>query len=314
MPPVFHLCLLLAVSLASPWAASQQDAYPNKPIRIIVPLGGGSGLDSSARKFGQLLAEEAKQPVIVENRPGADSAIGIREMLNAPADGYTLVALTGGMLYMSPFLIKDLAYEPQEIQSLVGLAVNDGVLITSATGKFTSLQQFLAEARKKKGGAFFGSYSQTFRGARIMLEKHSGVQFTEVPYKGAGQLITDLIGGAFDVAFMDTASAQPLIKSGKIRAIATTGTKRNKALPDTPTIAESGYPDFSVLVWSGIGISKKTPRAIVEKLEALAVAATKRPEMAVYLADRQSNPIDMNGSQLEKFVAKETVTYKELLK
>lgn len=303
-------CALFAAHTGS-WA--QTPIFPSKPIRIVVPLGPGSGLDASARKVSQYLAEVAHQPVIVENRPGADAAIGIREVLNAPADGHTLVAMTGGMLYMTPFLIKDLAYDPADIKPLMGLGMGDAVLVTGINGS-TDLAQFMAAAKKKNGATFFGNYSQTFRGARLMLEKVSGVRFTEVAYKGAGQLTTDLIGGAFEAAFIDTASALPLIKAGRIRALATTGVKRNGALPKVPTIAESGYPTFSLMVWSGLGISKKTPQAISDKLEAMASAAANRPEMLQYFAEQQSQPMNMNSAQLIRFVDQETALYRDLLK
>lgn len=306
--------LLLIVCWSQTMAWSQSDTYPSKPIRIIVPLGGGSGVDSFARKFAEILAENAHMPVIVENKPGADAAIGIREMLNAPADGYTLVAMTGGMLYMTPFLIKDLAYDPRDIQPLVGLAVSDAVLIVNDQSRFKNLSELLAEGRKKEGAPFFGSYSQTFRGARLLLEKLTGTRFTEVPYKGAAQLVSDLIGGTFDAAFMDAGSAIPLIKAGKIRALVITGAKRSDALPGVPTMIESGYPTFNVAAWTGIGLSRKTPKAVLEKLESLAMPAANRADITRFYADRLSYPMQMNAAQLGDFVDKETSVYRELLK
>ncbi len=314
MKSLMRCALICAAFFVQAAAWAETPAFPDKVIRIVVPLGGGSGLDSSTRKFAQLLGEQAKQPVIVENKPGADAAIGIRDALSAPADGHTMISLTGGMLYMTPFLIKDVGYNPHDIEMVVGLGASDAVLLVNSGSKLKTLSDLIEETKRNGGNTFFGSYSQSFRGARVMLEKAARVKFVEVPYKGAGQMSTDLVGGAFSAAFMDLPSAAPLIKGGKVRALALASPSRNAVFPDIPTFAEAGYPGVNLIVWSGIGISRKTPKPIAERVRSMAAAAANSGEMAQFYKDRNSRALGMDTTQLSKFIDEETTLYKELLK
>ncbi len=269
MKKLLLAALILAAPLAPAAHAQSADNYPSKALRFIVPLGPGSGADTNTRALADGFQKLTGQPAIVENRPGADLILGTTTALNAPADGYTVVLITPSAPIINPLFQKNLPYKPEDIRPILHLTNNVGTLVTAMDSRFNSLQDVLDEARKAPGTVSIGLYGNTYRlGARI-LAKEAGVQLNDIPYKGFGPTINDVIGRTVDVALVDLGGALPLIQAGKLKALALGSDKRLDIAPDVPTIAESGFPGYSLYIFVGYGIHANTPEPIARKLEGL---------------------------------------------
>ena len=264
------LAALMSTTLLSPAVhAEPADTYPSQPLRFIVPLGPGSGADTHTRALADGFQKLSGQPVVVENRPGADLILGTTTALNAPADGYSMVLITPSAVVINPLFQKELPYKPEDIRPILHLTNNVGVMVTTANSRFNSLKDVLDEAAKAPENVSMGLYGNTYRlGARV-LAKRAGVQFNDIPYKGFGPTINDVIGGTVDVALVDLGGALPLIQSGKLKALAIGSEERLDLVPDVPTVAESGFPGYSLYIFVGYGIHAGTPEPIAAKLEDL---------------------------------------------
>lgn len=261
--------VMSAACLAPTMQAHAAENYPSQPLRFIVPLGPGSGADTNTRALADGFQKLTGQPVVVENRPGADLILGTTTALNAPADGYTVVLITPSAPIINPLFQKELPYNPDDLKPILHLTNNVGVLVTAVGSPFNSLKDVLDAAAKSPENVSMGLYGNTYRlGARV-LAKRAGVEFNDIPYKGFGPTVNDVIGGTVDVAWVDLGGALPLIQSGKLRALAVGSDERLDIVPDVPTVAESGYPGYSLYIFVGYGVHADTPQPIYEKLEGL---------------------------------------------
>src|SRR6266849_6929208 len=236
-------------------------AYPAKPIRLIVPFPPGGGTDIAARTIANKLSDSVKWTFVVENKPGAGGNLGVEQAVKSPADGYTLVIGQTSNLAINPTLYAKLPYDPLRDLSPVALVVSAPVVfVVAANSRYASLGDLLAAAKTDPGGVTFASPGNgtVSHLAGELLQRAAGVKLTHVPYKGASQALTDTLGGQVQ-SFMSSAPSQ--IKGGRLRAIAVTSAKRSPELPDTPTIAESGYQGFEASTWYGLLAPAGTPAA-----------------------------------------------------
>lgn len=312
---------LVAASLAAPlWvpaaARAQADTYPNKPLRFIVPLGPGSGADSTTRFLAERASAILGQPAIAENRPGADMLIAVQSLLSAPPDGHSILMLSPSSVVINPVLQKDLPYDAQkDIRPLATITRSFAVFVTRPDGPLTSMKDVVDAARARPGQVSLSNYGHHYRLGAISLERPLNVRFNHVVYKGAAQAINDVIGGTIDVALTDMTGALPLIDSGKLRALAVTGRARHPRLPNVPTVAETVLPDYDLYVWIGFGVHGKTPEPIARKLEAALVQAIRSPEYAKYNAEQGASEIvGSGGDQLAALIASETERYRTLVR
>ena len=246
-----------------------QEKYPSKPIRFVVPFPPGGGTDILSRIVTNKLTERLGWQIVVDNKPGAGGNIGLDTVAKAPADGYTLVMGQTSNLAINPTLYSKLPYDslkdfaPITLVSSVPLAI-----VVAAKSPYNSLASLIAAAKAKPDQIVFASPGSgtVSHLAGEMLQSAAGVKFIHVPYKGASQAIPDLVGGrvAFYMSSLET--AMPQIKGGNIRAVALTSAKRSPALPDVPTVAESGYKGFEATTWFGVLAPAKTPNAVVARL------------------------------------------------
>ncbi|MSQ51726.1 MAG: tripartite tricarboxylate transporter substrate binding protein [Betaproteobacteria bacterium] len=257
---------LLAVGIAARTASAIAQPYPIKPVRLMVPFGSGSGSDIAARFFGDQLAGVIGQPLVIENRPGANGVIGMMAAKNAPADGYTLLLGSWTTISVNPIAVKDLAYDPVQdfkpisglTRSMIGIAVPGGSGIKSVAD--------LVSTAKAGRALNVGTYSTGFH---IILESFNaaaGIKLVNVPYKAAGQAHTDVMGSQIDAVMDGTTSLGPMFRSGKLRLLAASGERRDPAFADVPTFRESGYPDFVVWGWSSFFVRAETPEEPTQKL------------------------------------------------
>jgi tripartite-type tricarboxylate transporter receptor subunit TctC len=257
---------LIATVLAAGNAAGQ--AYPAKPIRLIVPFPPGGTSDIQARMLADRLLPRLGQQIVIENRGGANGSIGMEATVRAPADGYTIVIATVGTWAVNPFLYK-LPYDVvTDLAPLVHIATTPGVLAVHPSVPATSVKELLALARQRPGDLNYGSAGIGGFGhmSAELFSLTARVKLTHVPYKGSAPALVDLLGGHIQVLFNSALPTMPHVRTGRVRALATTGTKRLEILAELPTIAEAGVAGFENSTWSALGAPARTPRAVIERL------------------------------------------------
>ena len=268
--PALISCLVIVAALAAMPNASAAD-YPVRPIKLVVPYAAGGPTDVLGRLVADYLGRDLKQAVIVENKPGAQGAIGAEAVARAEPDGYTLFVAAGSIIVLNPMLYKKLSYDPVRDFRMLALVTDLPVVMEvhpSVPAK--TVAEFVAYAKQNPGKLNFGSAGTggTIHLAGEMFKQMAGIEMTHVPYKGAGPALTDLLSGNIQVMFDSMGTALPPVKAGLLRPLGVSSTQRSPDLPDVPTIAESGYPDYAVSVWYGIVAPSKLPDEIAQKISA----------------------------------------------
>ena len=275
------VALTLALTFSLLQALAQAEVFPSKPIRLVCPFPAAGAVDIAARAIAQELTKNLNLPVTVENRPGAGGNIGSAEVVRAVPDGYTLLMTTSGIQAINPFLYSKMPFDPnKDLQPVSVLVSLNNVLVINPTVKISSVNDLIAQAKDQPGKL---NYASSGSGTSIhmsgeMFKFMAGVNLIHIPYKGSAPAVTDLLGGQVMMMFDNIPSSMPHIKSGKLKAIATTGAKRDPSLPDLPTIAEAGVPGYEAGVWFGVMAPMATPKDIIAKLNAEIVKAAKAPD------------------------------------
>ena len=259
---------------------SQAQTYPNKPIRMIVPFAAGGSSDVMARGLGKQLAEQMGTQVVIENRPGGGGGPAMEAVVKSPADGHTLLYGTIGTNSVAPVLFKNLPVDPnRDLLPVSLLALNPSVLIVHAGLPIQSLPELIAYAKANPGKL---SYASAGNGsishlATELLKTTAQIDMLHVPYKGGGAASADLLAGNVSLMIETITNAQTLVKTGKVRAIANSGSRRWPTAPDLPTFAEAGLPGYQVDSWTGLFIASGTPKAIVDRLNSEVAKASRDP-------------------------------------
>ena len=263
----------LALIAVLPLAAAA--AYPDRPLKLIVPYTPGGSTDVLGRALAEHLRKELGQPVVVENKPGANTGIGAQALQAAPADGTTLLLATAATSVLNPLLQSKLGYDAAQLWPVARVAVSPLVIVARPGGEFRTLADLLAKAKAQPGRL---NYASTGIGSSLhlageLLQAQTGVEMVHVPYKGSAPALTGLMGGETHIFIDSVASSSPLIKGGKLVALAVTSRERLPLLPEVPTVAESGVPQFDVATWFGIMVPKGTPDDVVNRLNAAVSSA-----------------------------------------
>jgi tripartite-type tricarboxylate transporter receptor subunit TctC len=277
------LGLAACVLAAAAWSAvALAQAYPAKPIKIVIPFVPGGPSDTVGRAIGSKFQEYLGQPAVVENKPGANGSIAAEFVARADPDGYTILVGSIGVFSINAALYRDLKYNPVRDFAPITLAVTTpNVLVTKLGFPAKSVKDLLDEMKKQPGKISFGSSGSgssdhlTFE----LFKQMTNVDGIHVPYKGGAAVVTDLLGGQVDASFQNLGTVATQIKAGKIRPLAVTAKARSPQIPDVPTMAEAGFPDLVVTSWQAAGAPAKTPREIVAKLNDAAVRALRSPEV-----------------------------------
>lgn len=306
----------LALTLAGAGASAQ--TYPSKPIRLVVPYPPGGPLDIMARAIGQKLTEAWKQPVVVDNRAGAGGNIGADLVAKSPADGYTLLMGAVATHAINPSLYSKIPYDPVKDFTPVALVAQvPNILVINPSVPAKSVRELIALARAKPGYLNFGSGSTGSTGhlAGELFNTMAGVQMVHIPYKGAAPAMADLLSGQVQLMFDNLANALPNVKAGRLRALAVTTLARSAAMPDLPTVAESGLPGFDLTTWFGLMVPAGTPPEIVARLNAEIVRALNAKDMRERLQKMGAEPpADNTPEHFAAFIGTEAAKYAKVVK
>jgi len=308
------LILLLAILIAPLQAVGQ--AWPAKPVRLIAPYPPGGQTDIVSRWLAERLAPQLGQPVVVENRAGAQGIIGIEAARNAAADGHTLVYVNMSNIAINPHVYDKLPYDGQrDFVAVAQLGVTVLALTVPAALGTRSLGEFVARVRANPGGAHYASIgngsSPHLYGE--MLNEAAGLRMVHVPYKGAGPIVQDLLGGQVQMSILDLAAIRPHLDAGRLLALAVTGRQRWPGLPAVPTFVEQGYP-IDMVGWNGIMAPAGTPRAIVERLGAEFAKAVQSPEGREQMQRMGLLATGLTGEAFAQVVREDTRRWGEVIR
>lgn len=309
-------CVALLATMLVQNAVQAQDAgdYPNKAVKVIVSFTAGGTTDVIARSVSQLLAEELKQPFVIENKPGSGGNIGNEIAARAPADGYTLTVASVGPMAINPTLFKNLKYDPlTDLVPVILIADVPNVLVVNPSSPVKTFAEFVTYVKEKPPGSL--NYASTGTGtsahlSSFMLMDRIGAQAQHIPYKGA-EALNDLLAGRIDFMFATIPSVIGQIKGGKLRALAVSSPQPSRALPGVPTVADSGYPGFAAGSWFGMLAPKGTPEPIIARLNtSVAKAMVKLEERFVA---EGADPVGGTPEDFKIFIQKEYLKWKKVV-
>ena len=295
---------------------AQAAGFPDKTINVVVPFPAGGSTDAIARVIGPKVSARLGQPWIVDNRPGATGALGGGYVKRAAPDGYTLMVASIGVYSVNPLLQKTLPYDPSKDFDLLTVAVQaPNVLVTNGTVSATTVADFVAYLKKNPGRITFatsGAGSSDHLTTALFWQK-TGTSGLHVPYKGGAPAITDLLGGHANASFQNINVVLGHIKTGKLKALAVTGSSRSAALPNVPTLAEAGVKDVEVYSWQGIAAPKGLPKDVKATLHATIVGALNDPQIKASLNEQGFEVVASSPEQFTKFQAQELARWRDVI-
>lgn len=310
------LTMAAALAACAFGGAHAQGTWPGtQPIKLVVPFTAGSGTDIVARLVAEKLGPVLGTSVVVDNKPGAGGTLGAAIAAKAPADGYTLLVHSAGHL-VNPWIYKGLSYDTlKDFTGITPMASLPNVLVT-APSHFANVQDLVAKAKAKPGSFNYGSAgngSATHMNAEV-FRLAAGVDAQHVPFRGTPEAMTEVMAGRVDWFFAPMVSALPLIKGGKLQALAVGTAKRSPALPDATTTVEAGVPGSEYLFWVGLFAPAKTPQPVVDRLQAEVAKIMASPELKERLDKLGAEPFTMASAQFNKFIADETAKAQQVVK
>ena len=299
-------------SIASAAAAS----YPNRPVRVVVASAPGGGVDAVARIVSLRLSDSMGQTWVVDNRAGAGGNVGAEIVTRANPDGYTALASTSTLLTVNPSLYKMSFSVEQDLQPISVLAVGEQVVVVHPSVAAKSLKDLVALAKQKPG---FLNYASAGTGTAIhlgaeLLKMRAEIDMTQVNYKGGGPAAAAVVAGEVQVLVGTVASTIPFVQAGRLRALATTGLKRSKTMPDLPTVAESGYPGFEAGLWFALSVPSGTPKPIIDRIHRETVKVLQQPDVQTAMARQGLEPEPSTPEAMAARISKETAMWAGLIK
>ncbi|HEY6865489.1 MAG TPA: tripartite tricarboxylate transporter substrate binding protein [Burkholderiales bacterium] len=290
--------------------------WPSRPVHVVVPYPAGGPNDIIVRMVGKRLGETLGQPIVVENRPGAGGNIGTDSVAKSAPDGYTLVSVGPGALIINPLLGKVPYDTMRDFAPVTIMAIAPNALVAHPSFPAKSVKELIALAKQKPGAINYasGGSGSTPHLAAALFAVMAGVQLTHVPYKGTGPATADLVGGQVQIAFLGIPTVLPHIRSGKLRALAVTGTKRSPELPGVPTVAEAGVPGYELSPWYGLLAPAGTPSAVVTRLAAEATKIVHEPAMREQLVAQGAEPAGGTPEEFARTLRSDAALWKKVVK
>lgn len=304
---------LVLGSLVAP-VARASESFPSRPIKFIVPFGPGSGTDTSARYFARKLQDLTGQPVVVENKPGGNGFLAVRQVLSAPADGYTVFIGSNSTLAVNAALFKELPYDPiSDFAPLTMMMRSPAMLVVGPQATYKDLQGLLTYARANPGKVNFGAGSAGYQLMGELLNDAAQVKTVHVPFKGAGETTTAVAGGTVDYAFAEVTAVQELAKGGRIKVLAVAADKRVSTSPHVPTATEAGLAGFEAYTWVGAMVRSKTPAAETAKLAEWFTTISKMDETRAFYERLGATPMTGGPAQMHEFQKNEIALWKRIV-
>ena len=308
--------ILITLGATLALAAQAAGNFPDRPVNIIVPFPAGGSTDTVARAVALSMAEQLGKPFVVENRPGATGTIGAGAVKRAAADGYTLLVASLGPFVVTPHMVKNVPYDASKDFDYITIPVQaPNVLVASPTQKARSVSEVIAALKASPGKISFassGNGSSDHLSAELFWQQ-TGTEAVHVPYKGGAPAITDLLGGQVDFSFQNVNAVLSHLRSGKLRAIAVTGTQRSPVLPDVPTLAESGVKGAEVYSWQGMAAPKGLPVDVKARLSKAAIAAVQQPDIRKRFVEQGLEIVGNTPEEFTRFQAQENERWKQLI-
>jgi len=308
--------LIAAATVFAVASATAQAAYPSKVIKIVVPFTAGSATDLMARIVGEKLTTTMGQPVVVENRPGAGGTLGASQVAKSEPDGYTLLVVSTGHV-VNPALYANLNYDTLgDFVGVTPLAALPSVLVVGASSPIKNVAELIATAKAKPGQLNYAS-AGVGSATHVNAEKfraQANIQLTHIPFKGTPETIVETSAGRVDFMFTPVLASIPSIRDNRMRAIAVSTAKRSSALPDTPTVAEAGLPGFVFDFWIGMLAPAKTPRAVVNKLNAEVRKIVNNPEVKAAWAKQGAVPMSMSVPEFDQYLNADIAKWANIVK
>ena len=293
---------------------AQAQGFPSKTIKFVVPFGPGSGTDTSARYFARKLQDLTGQPVVVENKPGANGFIAVKQVLTAPADGYTVFIGSNSTLAVNAALFKELPYDPvKDFAPLTMMMRSPAMLTVSPQAPYQDLKGLVAYAKANPGKVNFGAGSAGYQLMGELLNDAAQVHTVHVPFKGAGETMTAVASGTVDYAFAEVTAVQELAKGGRVKVLAVAADQRVASSPDVPTASEAGLPGFEAYTWVGAMVSAKTPAAETAKLAEMFTAISKMDEIRAFYERLGATPMTGGPAQMHAFQKNEIALWKRIV-
>ena len=311
-----HTAVAAGIAMVLPPVDAQTAAWPTAPVRIVVPFSAGGASDVLTRVLAEKLTGKLGQNFIVDNRTGAGGNIGMDSVRGAPADGYTIASATVGTLSINQFLFSKMAYDPAHDFEYVSMIwENCNVFVVAAQHPAKTVQEFLAWARKQPKGVTYGSagVGTTPHLSGELFRARTGIQALHIPFRGAAQSMPALVAGDTDFAIDNVASYMPLIRAGKVRALAVTSADHWPTLPEVPTMAQAGVRDFVVTSWGTFVMPKGTPAPIIAKLSAAVQAIASEPAVQQRFLETGARAISSTPQEAIAFAERERVKWKEVV-
>jgi tripartite-type tricarboxylate transporter receptor subunit TctC len=309
--------ILLALFLIGEALVGEANAFPTKPIKLLVPFAPGGSSSIVARLAAEEMAKGLGQQIIIENKPGGFGNVAMLEAARADPDGHTLIIGHIGSLAVNPYMYEKLPYDvDRDFAAVSLLAIVPAIFVVYHEVPAKDLREFVALAKKKPGELFYGSAGNGSAGHLAMeyLKQVAGIDIKHVPYKGTGPNVTDLIAGRTQAASAGTPPLLPHVKSGKLRVIAVGGAKRLASIPEAATVAEQGYPGFETSQWYGINAPAKTPPAVIRRLAEEAAKAAKSPLMLERLAVDDAEAVGSTPEAYAAFIKKEQARWSKVVR
>ncbi|WP_294256436.1 tripartite tricarboxylate transporter substrate binding protein [uncultured Comamonas sp.] len=308
--------ILITLGATLALVAKAAGNFPDKPVNIIVPFPAGGSTDTVARAMALSMAEQLGKPFVVENRPGATGTIGAGAVKRAPADGYTLLVASLGPFVVTPHMVRNVPYDASKDFDYITIPVQaPNVLVASPAQKARSVSEVIAALKAHPGKISFassGNGSSDHLSAELFWQQ-TGTEAVHVPYKGGAPAITDLLGGQVDFSFQNVNAVLPHLRSGKLRAIAVTGSQRSPVLPDVPTLAESGVKGAEVYSWQGMAAPRGLPADVKARLSKAAIAAVQQPDIRKRFVEQGLEIVGNTPEEFTRYQAQENERWKQLI-
>ena len=317
MKKILAICLLALPLLAASGAMAQAQTFPSKPIRWVVPYAAGGGSDFLARSISQVMSTQIGQSILVDNKPGGNTAIGASEVARAAPDGYTVLSADNGTLVYNPVLYKTLSYSPTKDLAPVTLMGRFPMILVVGPGiSVKDAKDFIAQAKAKPGGLNYASAGagSPHHLAMELLKSEAGLFMVHAPYRGAAPALADVAGGQVPAMMVDLAAGAGFIKGGKVKALAVANATRLPQLPDVPTFADLGYKNVEAAALVGMVVPAATPPEVIAALNKQVVAAINDPAVHKRLEDFGVEPVGNTPAQFAELLRTETVRWQKLIR